>query len=155
MLKLKLQYFGHLMRRTDSLEKPWCWERLMAGGEGDGRWLNGWVTSPTQWTWVWVSSSSWWWTGKPGILQSMGSQRGGHDWVTELNWIEALQFSPWIYFILYHLCYFLFKRFSCRILIFRVWQYFSSSFKHFLLEINRTSKYWSENWNLCPGMLIQ
>ena len=58
-------------------------------------------------------------------------------------------------FILYHLCYFLFKRFSCRILIFRVWQYFSSSFKHFLLEINRTSKYWSENWNLCPGMLIQ
>ena len=81
MLKLKLQYFGHLMQRTDS----WCWESVKAG-EGDDRGWTGWMASPTQWTWVWASSSSCWWTGKPGVLQSMGSQRVGHDWGTELNW---------------------------------------------------------------------
>ena len=86
MLKLKLHYFGHLMWRTDSFERPWCWERLKAGGEGVDRGWDGWMALPTQWTWVWVSSGSWWWTGKPGVLQSMGSQRLGHDWVTELNW---------------------------------------------------------------------
>ena len=67
---------------------PWCWERLKAGGEGDDRGWDGWMASPTQWTWVWVNSGSWWWTGRPGVLQSMGSQRVGHDWVTELNWTE-------------------------------------------------------------------
>ena len=87
MLKLKLQYFGHLMWRTDSLERPWCWERLKMGGEGDDRGWNGWMTSLTRWTWVWVSSGSWWWTGKPRVLQSMGSQRLRHNWVTELNWL--------------------------------------------------------------------
>ena len=56
------------------LKRPWCWERLKAGGEGDDRGWDGWMASPTWWTWVWVSSGSWWWTGKPGILQSMGSQ---------------------------------------------------------------------------------
>ena len=86
MLTLKLQSFGHLMRRTDYLEKPWCWERLKAGGEGDDRGWDGWMASLTQWTWVWVDSGSWWWTGRPGMLQSMGLQRVGHDWVTELNW---------------------------------------------------------------------
>ena len=86
MLKLKLQYFGHLMWRTDSLKRPWCWERLRAGGEGDNREWDSWMTSPTRWTWVWASSGSWWWTEKPGVLQFMGSQRVGHDWVTELNW---------------------------------------------------------------------
>ena len=86
MLKLKLQYFGHLMQRTDSSERPWSWERLKAGGEGDDRGWDGWMASLAQWTWVWVSSGSWWWTGKPGVLQSMGSQRVGHDWATELNW---------------------------------------------------------------------
>ena len=85
MLKLKLQYFG-LMWRADSLERPWCWERLKAGGEGDDREWDGWVVSPTQWTWIWVSSGSWWWTGKPGVLQSMGSQRVRHDWLTVLYW---------------------------------------------------------------------
>ena len=83
MLKLKLQYFGHLIQRTDSLKGPWCWERLKAGGEGDDRRWDGWMASPTQWTWVWVNSGSWWWTGRPGMLQSMGSQRFGHDWVTK------------------------------------------------------------------------
>ena len=79
ILKLKLQYFGHLMQR------PWCWERLKAGGEEDDRGWDGWMASPTQWTWVWASSRSWWWTREPGMLQSMGSQRVGHDWTTELN----------------------------------------------------------------------
>ena len=86
MLKLKLQYFGHLMWRADSLKRPWCWERLRAGGKGDNRGWDGWMASPTRWTWVWVNSGSWWWTGRPGVLQSIGSQRVGHDWLTELNW---------------------------------------------------------------------
>ena len=85
MLRLKLQYSGHLMRRANSWKRPWCWERLKVGGERDNRGWDGWMASPTQWTWVWVSSGSWWGTGRPGVLQSMGSQRVGHDWVTELN----------------------------------------------------------------------
>ena len=68
------------------LKRPWCWERLKAGGEGDGRGRDGWMASPTQWTWVWINSWSWWWTGRPGVLHSMGSQRVGHDWATELDW---------------------------------------------------------------------
>ena len=67
-------------------KRLWCWEGLRAGGEGDGRGWDGWMASLTRWTWVWVNSGSWWWTGKPGVLQFMGSQRVGHDWVTELNW---------------------------------------------------------------------
>ena len=86
MLKLKLQYFSHLTRRVDSLEILWCWEGLGAGGEGDNRGWDGWMASPTWWTWVWVKSRSWWWTGRPGLLQFMGSQRVRHDWGTELNW---------------------------------------------------------------------
>ena len=85
MLKLKLQYFVHLMRRTDSLKRPWCWERLKAW-EGDNRGWDGWMASPTQWTWVWLNSGSWCWTGRPGVLWFMGSQRVGHDWATELKW---------------------------------------------------------------------
>ena len=65
------------------LKRPWCWERLKAGGEGFDRGWDGWMVLPTQWTWVWVNSRSWWWTGKPGVLQSMGSQRVGHDWATD------------------------------------------------------------------------
>ena len=70
------------------LKRPWCWEGLRAGGEGDDRGWDGWMASPTQWTWIWVGSRSWCWTGKPGVLQLMGSQKVGHDWVTELNWTE-------------------------------------------------------------------
>ena len=82
MLKLKLQYFGHLMWRTDLFEKTLLLERLKAGGEGDKRGWDAWTASPTQWTWVWASSGSWWWTGKPGMLQSMG--------VTKSNkWTES------------------------------------------------------------------
>ena len=87
MLKLKLQSFGHLMQRADSFEKrSWYWERLRAGEEGVNRRWDGWMASPTQWTWIWVNSGSWWWIGKPSMLQSMGSQRVRHDLVTELNW---------------------------------------------------------------------
>ena len=89
-LKLKLQYFGHLMWRTH-WKRSWCWEKLKAGGEGDGRGRDDWMASPTQWTWVWVKSRIWWWTGRPGMPQSMGSQRDRHDWVTELNWTESLK----------------------------------------------------------------
>ena len=88
MLKLKLWYFGHLMRRADSLEKT-----LMLGGivgrrrrgTTEMRW---WKASPTWWTWVWVNPGSWWWTGRPGMPQSIESQRVGHNWRTELNWTE-------------------------------------------------------------------
>ena len=85
MLKLKLQYFGHLMQKLTHLKRPWCWERLKAGGEGDDRGWDGWMASPTQWTWVWVNSRRWWWTRRPDVLSSMGQQRVGHDWVTELT----------------------------------------------------------------------
>ena len=83
MLKLKLPYFGHLMRRTDSLEKTLMLGKIEGGRRGRQRmrWLDG---SLTQWTWVWVNSGSCWWTGWPGMLQSMGSQRVRHDWATEL-----------------------------------------------------------------------
>ena len=67
MLKLKLQYFCHPMWRTDLIEKTLMWERLKVGGEGDDRGWDGWMALLTQWTWVWVSSRSWWWTGKPGV----------------------------------------------------------------------------------------
>ena len=68
-------------------KRPWCWERLKAGGEGDDRGWESWMASLTLWTWVWTSSRSWWWTGKPGMLQSMGSQRVGQDWAIELNYL--------------------------------------------------------------------
>ena len=96
-LKLKLQYFGQLMWRADSFfpMRPWCYKRLKAGGEGDDRGWDGWMSSPTQWTWIWVSSGSWWWTGRPGVLRFMGSQRVEHDWVTELNWTDSsFQWCP-------------------------------------------------------------
>ena len=71
---------GHLMRRADSFEKTLMMERLKAGGEGDDRGWDGRIASPTQWTWVWVNSRNWWWTERPGVLQSMGSQRVRHSW---------------------------------------------------------------------------
>ena len=92
MLKLKLQYFGYLMWRIDALEKQkqktQCWERLKAGGKEDNRGWDGWMASLTWWTWVWVTSGNWWWTERPGMLQSMESQRVRQDWVTELSWCQ-------------------------------------------------------------------
>ena len=67
-------------------KRPRCWEKLKVE-EGDDRGQDGWMASPTWWTWVWVNLESWWWTGRPGVLQSMGSQRVRHDWAPELNWI--------------------------------------------------------------------
>ena len=75
------------------LKRPWCWERLKAGGEGNNREWDGWMASPTQWTWVWVNSRSWWRTGRPGMLRFMGSQRVGHSWVTELNQMKPRIFK--------------------------------------------------------------
>ena len=90
MWKLKLQNLGHLMRRADSLAKTLMLERLKAVGEGTDRGWEGWMASPTQWTWVWVNSGSWWWTEWPGVLWSMGSQRVWHNWETKMNWTELM-----------------------------------------------------------------
>ena len=79
MLKLKLQYFGHLLQELTHWKRSWHWKRLKAGGEGDNRGWDGWMASPTHWTWVWASPRSWWQTGKPGVLQSTGLQRVRHD----------------------------------------------------------------------------
>ena len=68
--------------------KDWCWEGLVAGGEGDDRGWDGWMASLTHWTWVWVNSGSWWWTGRPGVLRFMGLQRAGHDWAMDLIWSD-------------------------------------------------------------------
>ena len=81
--------FGHLMWRTDSLGKTLMLGKIKGRGEGDDRGWDGWMASLTWWTWVWASFGSWWWTGKPGVLQSMGSQRVRHDWATELNWTSS------------------------------------------------------------------
>ena len=88
MLKLKLQYLATSCEELTYWKRLWYWEGLGAGGEGDDRGWDGWMTSPTQWTWVWVKSRSWWGTGRPGVLQFMRSQRVRHNWVTEMNWTE-------------------------------------------------------------------
>ena len=80
------------------LKRSWCCESLKAGGKGDSRGWDGWMTSPTRWTWVWVNSGSWWWTGRPGVLRFRGSQQLGHDWAIELNWATELnrtEFPSW------------------------------------------------------------
>ena len=86
LLKLKLQYFGHLVWRLTHWKRLWCWEGLGAGGEGDYRGWDGWMASPTWWTWVWVNSGSWWWTGRPGVLWFMGCKES--DTTEWLNWTE-------------------------------------------------------------------
>ena len=79
---------GTWCKELTHLKRSWCWERLRAGGEEDDRRSDGWMASLTRWTWVWVNSGSWWWTGRPGMVEFMGSQRVRHDWVTERNGIE-------------------------------------------------------------------
>ena len=86
MLKLKLWYFTTSWEELTHWKRPWCWEGLGAGGEGDDRGWDDWMASPIRWTWVWVNSGSWWWTEGPGELRFMGSQRVRQDWATELNW---------------------------------------------------------------------
>jgi len=79
-------------------ERFWCWEGLGAGGEGDDRGWDGWMASLTRWTWVSVNSRSWWWTGRPGVLRFMGSQRVGHDWATDLIWSDVYKKKTSLYF---------------------------------------------------------
>ena len=81
------------------LKRPWCWERLVAGGEGDDKGWDGWMASPTQWTWVWVDFGSWWWTGKPGVLWFTGSQRVRDNWTTELKSVETQILFVFVSFI--------------------------------------------------------
>ena len=89
------QYFGQLMQRTDSFEKTLTLGKIEGGGERDNRGSDGWMASPTLWTWVWVDSRSWWWTESPGMLRFMGSQRVRHNWATELNWRTKTS-EPWV-----------------------------------------------------------
>ena len=84
-------------------KRPWCWEGLGAGGAGDDKGWDGWMASPTLWAWVWENSRSLWWTGRPGVLLLMGSQRVGHDWMTELNWTLHLEFI--FYYFWWKLCF--------------------------------------------------
>ena len=86
MLKLKLQYIGHLMQRTDSFEKTLILGKIEGRRRRGQREWDGWMASPTWWTWVWASSWSWWWTGRPGMLQSMGHKKW--DTTEQLNWSE-------------------------------------------------------------------
>ena len=94
--KAETPIFGHLMQRTDSFEKTLMLGKTEDGGEGDDIRWDAWMASPTQWTWVWVNSRSWWWTGRPGMLRSMGSQRVGHDWATELTDCNSKYMSLYI-----------------------------------------------------------
>ena len=87
------------MERAASLKRPWCLKRLKSVGEKDYRGWDGWMAPLTRWTWVWASSGSWWWTGKPGMLQSMEWQRDEHNWVTELNWIVLFKSVPLLIFL--------------------------------------------------------
>ena len=94
MLKLKLQYFGHLMRRADSFEKTLMLERLKAGGEGDLRGWDGWMALLTLCTWVWASCGSWWWAGRPGVLKVHGLTKS-RTWLTELNSANHEEWLSW------------------------------------------------------------
>ena len=106
MLKLNSNILATSRRELTHLKRPWCWERLREGGEGDDRWWDGWMASPTQWTWVWVDSGSWWWTGRPSVLEFMGSQIVGYDWVTKLNWTDSEIWLMW-YHIVVLICIYL------------------------------------------------
>ena len=88
MLKLKLQYLATWCEELTQWKRSWCWGRLKAGEEGDDRGCDGWMASLTRWTWVRASSGNWWWTGKPGMLKSMGLQRAMTE---QLNWLSNWQ----------------------------------------------------------------
>ena len=107
MLKLKLQCFGHLMGRADTFEKTLMLGKIEGGRRrGRQRW-DGWRASSIWWTWVWASSESWWWTGRPGMLQFLGLQRVGHDWATQLNWTYQVKFLQ-LFFAQLVICLFTF-----------------------------------------------
>ena len=96
-------------------KRPWCWKGLGAGGEGDDRGWDGWMASPTRWTWVCVNSGSWWWTGRPGVLQFLGSQRVRHNWATELNWTELMTNNVEHLFMCLLYLHFLFRKISVQV----------------------------------------
>ena len=140
MLKLKLQYFGHLMQRADSFEKTLMLGRIE--GRRRKRW-DGWMASPTQWTWVWVNSGSWWWTGRPGMLQSVGSQRVGHDWATELT------------AILIWACLFLIHCYYCRFLVIQIlwpltWIFKGNAFSLFKISLLKLKAYVLDCFHFLP-----
>ena len=104
MLKLKLQYLAIWCEELTHWKRPWCWERLKAGGKGDDRGYDGWIASPTQWTWIWVNSRSWRWTRRLGVVWSMGSQ--SQTWLSEWTELKEKQFyfflcNLYIWFIWY------------------------------------------------------
>ena len=147
-LKLKLQYS---CKEMTHLKRPWCWERLRAGGEGDDRGWDGWMASLTQWTWVWVNSGSWWWIGRPGMLWFVGSQRVGHDWATELNWCANKSISIKVVPMLTStirrrvLIYLITRDIKCALIHIFVLRFFCELYVHFLLLLNiycRFNWYW-------------
>ena len=101
-------------RELTHLKRPWCWERLRAGGEGDDRGWDGWTASPTQWTWVWVDTGSWWWTGRPSVLQFMGLQSKTRlsNWTDPhflvisicMKYLSISPLSVWVYFLPWSEC---------------------------------------------------
>ena len=95
-------------------KRPWCWEWLGTGGERDDRGWDGWMASPTRWTRIWVNSGSWWWTGRPGVLRFMGSQRVRHDWATELNWSDAYWVGSYVPPLWRQRIYINYLKFLCR-----------------------------------------
>ena len=101
-----------LCKELTYFKSPWCWERLKAGGEGDDRGWDGWMASLTRLTWVWVNFSSWWWTGRPGVLQSMELEIVRHNWGTEMNWTAAISF----------LCMYLENKWKSMLLLFKLTQ---------------------------------
>ena len=125
MLKLKLQYFGHLMWRADSFEKTLMLGKIEGRRRRDDRGWDGWMGSQTQWTWVWVDARIWWWTGWPGVLWSMGSQRVRYDWATKLNWTEHNRLiclkAPVLYFFLYSYSYLMISQHSSILTLAWLW----------------------------------
>ena len=110
MSKLKLQYFGHLLRRADSFEKTLMLGKIEGWRKREWQRMR-WMASWTRWAWVWVGSGSWWWTGKPGVLQSVGSQRVRHDWASELNWVFHCIYVPSLLYPFF--CWWTFTLFLC------------------------------------------
>ena len=149
---LKFQYFGYLMKELTHWKRPWCWERFKAGVERDNRGWNGWMASLTQWIWVWASSKSWWWAGKPGMLQSMGSRRVGHDWEIELNWIlDYMQDNILLSCGESRFCYIPLKSviFACLCVCFnKPSAWLESNFKLFLLGTTHTSVLFIFGWSV-------
>ena len=131
-------------------KRPWCWEGLGAGGEGDDRWWDGWMASPTWWTWVWVNSGSWWWTGRPGVLQFMVSQTVRYCWVTELNWtlthklnLKVFNWLSWFWIIWIYQPHLTESKtwtlyFTNQFSSFQIWEFHGFLYYHVIIEKGKT-----------------